>query len=141
MKKSNQFFAICFESELKDGFYEKIDNNNFLCEYETEQEIDEQLKIYEKNDVAENVHYLYNVFLVNEFYPGNDQTAADDAKCYAVFEKLEDNTLKLIYAPYLFNDTDQAKEEIIQFKKAIRLHFEHQNKNYLYCQLWKQFQS
>ena len=131
-------YGIMIDSKIVNCWCESVDNDAFLCEYETEQECDEQLELYSKYDEQENVQYIYNVFRINPSGITSEDLAVDNAQRTAVWEEKEDG-LYLIYAPFAWNNKD--KEETKQFLEAIKMAKENEHRTFLFCELIKQYQS
>lgn len=111
-------FIIKMNSELKNGIYENL-NNEILCELKTENEVNEQLEIYAKNDSIDNMHILYDV--LKDVTSDTGARREDLAKDYYNYCTIYDENNNELYTPDPtgFFD-DYARQKLKEYKKVIK---------------------
>lgn len=129
------YYAIQMDSELKNGWYEPLDNVEFLCTYDKMEDIEEQLAIYKRDDEAEGRHILYNVFKVNAPASWSEDLATDNAQRTVVYRKKEGGMCRM-YRPFAWNNKD--KDETKEFVRVIREARNDEDGEWLFCELVKQ---
>ena len=111
-------FIIKMNSELKNGIYESL-NNEMLCEYETIEEVNEQLETYAKNDSIDNMHILYDV--LKDVTSDAGARREDLAKDYYNYCTICDENNNELYAPDPTGFFDEyARQKLKEYKKVIK---------------------